>query len=174
MKKKLGFRAWYYFRQGWSTYFAFIFAAVNTLTVTYFLAIERAPMLKEIFPSFLIYSAVATAIGIPLLIGIGYFHFKKSAAFSSEQDVNAESNPYLFKLPPGYNVEVIFPTYLALTNYLIKWSKNEKLTTEEINEITELQKKIKILIKGGFVGSPKRRPSNIILDEKTDDTGNKG
>ena len=33
-------------------YFAFIFAAINTLTVTYFLAIENYPALKAVFPSF--------------------------------------------------------------------------------------------------------------------------
>ena len=52
MKRNLAFRAWYYFRMGWSTYFAFIFAAINTLTVTYFLAIDNYPFLQEIFPTF--------------------------------------------------------------------------------------------------------------------------
>ena len=51
-KKNLSFRGWYYFRTGWSTYFAFILAAINTLTVTYFLAIENYPSLKLVFPSF--------------------------------------------------------------------------------------------------------------------------
>ena len=51
MPKSSGFRGWYYFRQGWTVYFAFIMAAVNTLTVTYFLAIESYPVLQEIFPS---------------------------------------------------------------------------------------------------------------------------
>lgn len=158
---KLAFRGWYYFRQGWGTYFAFIFAAVNTLVVTYYLAIKNIPSLESIFPTFFVYAGIIIIMGIPLLVIIGYIHFKKSAAFSSEQDVNAESNPFLFKLPPGYNVEVIFPVYLALTNYMIKWSKNEKLTNEEINEITELQKKINTLLKGGFVGNPKRNPSHV-------------
>jgi hypothetical protein len=166
--KKLAFRAWYYFRQGWGTYFAFIFAAVNTLVTTYYLAIQNVPSLKLVFPTFSIYVGVIMTIGIPLLVTIGYIHFKKSAAFSSEQDVNAESNPYLFKLPPGYNVEVIFPMYLVLTKYLVKWSKNEKLTNEEINEITELQKKINVLIKGGFVGNPTRKPSHISVGENPD------
>jgi len=31
MPKHTGFRGWFYFRMGWSTYFAFIFAAINTL-----------------------------------------------------------------------------------------------------------------------------------------------
>ena len=48
-----GFRGWFYFRQGWSMYFAFLFAAVNTLTVTYYLAIERYPLLHDLFPTFI-------------------------------------------------------------------------------------------------------------------------
>ena len=55
MGKPKGFRGWYYFRMGWSTYFAFIFAAVNTLTVTYYLAIEKVPTLMSIFPTFIQY-----------------------------------------------------------------------------------------------------------------------
>ena len=79
MGENLVFRSWYYFRQGWSTYFAFIFAAVNTLTVTYFLAVDNYPELKIIFPSFEIYIGIISLIGIPLLVLIGYLHYKKSA-----------------------------------------------------------------------------------------------
>ena len=71
MVKNTSFRAWYYFRMGWSTYFAFIFAAINTLTVTYFLAIENYPVLKEVFPTFTIYTIIAIGVGVPLLIGVG-------------------------------------------------------------------------------------------------------
>ena len=52
MKTKILFRAWYYFRTGWATYFTFIMASVNTLVVTYYLAIEKIPSLKIIFPTF--------------------------------------------------------------------------------------------------------------------------
>ena len=52
MNRNLGFRGWFYFRMGWSTYFVFLLAAINTLTVTYFLAIDNYPFLKDIFPSF--------------------------------------------------------------------------------------------------------------------------
>ena len=65
MDKHPGFRAWFYFRNGWSLYFAFIFAAVNTLTVTYYLAIERVPFLLGIFPSFLHYVIIIPVIAIP-------------------------------------------------------------------------------------------------------------
>ena len=50
MGKNIGFRSWFYFRTGWSMYFAFILSAVNTLTVTYYLAVEKVPFLVEIFP----------------------------------------------------------------------------------------------------------------------------
>ena len=153
MRKNLGFRAWFYFRQGWATYFAFILAAINTLTVTYYLAIQKAPLLKEIFPSFINYIILTVAIGIPLLVIIGYVHYKKINAYSAEMDITVEANPYHFRLPKdGWNQQVAFPLYLMITKMMIKWSKNEKLTDEEIKEIIELQKKINLLIKGGSVG----------------------
>ena len=86
-KRNLGFRSWYYFRTGWSTYFAFILAALNTLTVTYFLAIDNYPSLKTIFPSFELYVIIIVSIGIPMLVTIGYIHFKRTHAFKSEIDV---------------------------------------------------------------------------------------
>ena len=77
MGKNPGFRAWFYFRQGWSVYFAFVFAAINMLTVTYFLAIENYPTLKEVFPSFEQYILIVALIGVPLLASVGYAHYKK-------------------------------------------------------------------------------------------------
>ena len=157
-KKRLFFRAWYYFRQGWSTYFAFIFAAINTMTTTYYLAVNRYPPLLEIFPSFTVYVGFFTLIGIPILIVIGYLHYKKTAAYTSEAEIIVESNPYHYRLPrDGWNTEVVFPLYMTITNMMIKWSKNEKLTEQEIAELQSLQEKINTLIKGGFVGNPKKK-----------------
>lgn len=154
--KRLAFRGWFYFRMGWSTYFAFIFAAINTLVTTYYLAIKDVPALKVIFPSFLNYAGIITLIGIPLLVGIGYFHYKKSPAFTAEADIATEANPYYYKLAPGYTMEVVFPLYRTLTSMLLKIASNQKLTEAELKEITELQNKIDILVKGGHVGSPRR------------------
>jgi len=158
MKKSIGFRGWYYFRMGWTTYFAFILAAINTLTVTYFLAIENIPILQTIFPTFMIYVITITSIGIPLLVTIGYIHYKKSDAYSSETDVIAESNPYNYKLPPrGWNQTVNYPLYLLLTEMIIKSSKNEQFSDEELLEVKNLQKKIKLLIDGEFVNNPRKK-----------------
>ena len=75
MSKNTGFRGWFYFRQGWSNYFTFIMAATNTLVVTYYLAIERYPVLVSIFPNFIQYVLIIVAIGIPLLVFVGYAHW---------------------------------------------------------------------------------------------------
>jgi len=133
MNENIGFRSWYYFRMGWATYFAFIFAAVNTLTVTYFLAIERYPFLSGIFPNFLQYVVIVSAIGVPLLVVIGYIHYKRTVAFKSEIDVIMESNPYQRR--NIVNITLILQAIMQTNQLLLKLSKNEKLSETEIAEI---------------------------------------
>ena len=136
-KDSIPFRAWYYFRMGWSTYFAFIFAAVNTLTVTYYLAIENYPVLKSIFPSFEIYIIVVVFVGLPLLTLIGYAHFKRTQARRSEVDIAYETNPYQARTL--VNTEIVLKLNLKLTDIIIKFSKNEKIPDEDYEEIKKLQ-----------------------------------
>ena len=104
------------------------------------------------------YVITIISIGIPLLVAIGYIHYKRSAAYSSETDVIAESNPYNYKLPPrGWNQTVNYPLYLLLTEMIIKSSKNEQFSDDELLEIKNLQKKIKLLIDGEFVNHPRKK-----------------
>lgn len=147
------FRYWFYLRTGFQLYFAFVFAAINTLVVTYYLAIEKAPFLKEIFPSFFHYSLVLIVIGIPVLILTGLFHYKKMPAFKSEQEINVESNPYMYKTAPGHQKYVSWPFNLLMSEILLKIATNEKLTDKEISETKKLQKLMHRLIKGGYVGT---------------------
>ena len=139
MGKNPGFRAWFYFRQGWSTYFAFIFAAVNTLTVTYYLAIENYPFLKTIFPSFEQYILIVVIIGIPLLVLVGYAHYKKTPSYRAEADVWVESNPYQARVL--VNTQFSLALNMKLTNILLKLSSKQEITQEEIDEIKVLQTK---------------------------------
>ncbi len=162
MRENLVFRSWFYFRQGWGTYFAFIIAAVNTMVTTYYLAIEKVEALQIIFPSFLVYVLFWIIIGIPLLVTIGYIHYKKSAAFSSEADISAEANPYFYKSLPGYNKEVIFPLHLLTINILVKLSKNENLNDEDHKNILGLQKSLQILIDGGYIGRPNKSKKDLV------------
>ena len=144
MKTNLGFRSWFYFRMGYSTYFVFILAAINTLTVTYFLAIDNYPVLKAIFPSFEQYAVIMVCIGIPLLILVGYAHFKKTLAYKSEADVIVESNPYSRR--NTVNGEINARVNLQLLSLLLKLSKNEVIDKNEIEKIEKLQKDIIALV----------------------------
>ena len=141
IKKSRGFRSWFYFRTGWSVYFAFIFAAINTLVVTYYLAIENIPFLGEIFPTFTHYVVTAVLVGIPILVAAGYIHFKRSAGFKSEADVAIETNPHARRTL--LNTEAIIASYLFSNELMMKMLKGEKLTDEEIKKLAELQEKIR-------------------------------
>ena len=133
MVENLLFRAWFYFRNGWSMYFAFIFAAINTLTVTYFLAIERVPALQVIFPSFFQYVAIVSLIAVPLLIGTGYAHYKRTKARKAEVDIGFETSTYQRRFI--VNTEIILHLNLRLTEMLMKLTHGEKLTENEIKKI---------------------------------------
>ena len=140
MGKNLGFRGWYYFRTGWATYFAFIVAAINALTVTFFLAIENYPSLSVIFPTFFHYIVIVTSVGVPILVLVGYVHFKRSKSYRAEADVFIETNPHLRRIL--LNTEILFPSYLKLTELIIKMSENKKLTDKELEEVSKLQQKL--------------------------------
>ena len=140
MEKNLGFRGWFYFRTGWATYFAFIVAAINALTVTFFLAIESYPSLSVIFPTFFHYIVIVVGIGVPILVLVGYVHFKKSKSFRAEADVLIETNPHIRRILQ--NTEVLLPSYLKLTEIIVKLSENKKLTDEELKEVSILQNRL--------------------------------
>ena len=138
MRDNLGFRGWFYFRQGWSVYFAFIFAAINTLTVTYFLAIENYPVLKEVFPSFIHYIVVVMLVGIPLLALVGYAHYKRTASFKAEADIHIEANPHMRRIL--INTEFMLSMSLQLSELSMRLMNNEKLTGDEMDRLKQLQK----------------------------------
>ena len=144
MSTSTGFRGWFYFRMGWSTYFAFILAAINTLTVTYFLAVDNYPALKIIFPSFEIYVLILISIGVPLLIFIGYSHYKKTKAFRSEMDILVESNPFLRRTT--VNTDIILRFNVNLINLVLKLSK-DTISEDELNDMKKIQKEVTDLIK---------------------------
>ena len=145
MRQNLLFRSWFYFRTGWQTYFAFILAAINTLTVTYFLAIENYPSLQTIFPSFEIYILIIVSIGIPLLILIGFIHFKRSQSFKSEADVLIESNPYQKR--NTVNSELNLRLNLKILSMTLKVLRKENLSEAELQEITKTYDEIMSLSK---------------------------
>ena len=149
MSRNVGFRGWFYFRQGWSVYFAFIFAAINTLTVTYFLAIENYPFLKEIFPSFFHYIVIVVTVGIPCLVLIGYAHYKRTPSFKAEADIQVEANPHFRRTL--INTELMLAMFLEISQLTIKLSNNEKLNDNEIKRLKNLQDEFQKQIKNRVI-----------------------
>jgi hypothetical protein len=140
MPKNLGFRAWFYFRNGWSLYFAFIFAAINTLTVTFYLAIEKYPNLDWIFPTFFHYILVVVSIGVPLLVLVGYIHYKRSSARKAEVDISYETDAY--KARTLVNTEITIALNMKLLDIITKISKKEEIPNQEYQEIEQLREKL--------------------------------
>ena len=77
---------------------------------------------------------------IPLLISIGFVHFKRSQSFKSEADVLIESNPYQRR--NTVNSEIILRLNLKLMSMMLKISNKETFSETEIEEITKLHKEI--------------------------------
>jgi len=140
VEKNLGFRGWFYFRTGWATYFAFMVAAVNALTVTFFLAIEKYPLLSVIFPTFFHYIVIVVSIGVPVLVLVGYVHYKRSKSFRAEADILIETSPHIRRILQ--NTEVLLPSYLKLTELMVQLSENKKLTDKELQEVSKLQNQL--------------------------------
>ena len=141
MKNNVFFRFWYYFRTGWSTYFSFILASINTLTVTYFLAIENYPSLQAVFPSFEQYIVIISVVGVPILVAVGYMHFKRTQAFKSEIDVLIESNPYQRR--NTVNGELNLRLNLKIISAILKISKQDKISDSDIKDIEKVYQEIK-------------------------------
>ena len=137
MKEKLPFRAWFYFRQGYGLYFAFILAGINTLTLTYFLAIENYPLLKEVFPTFVHYVIILVAIGVPALITVGYLHYKRSPAYRSEAGITQETNPYARR--NLVNSEMNLQINLEVLKIIIELSRDGKIEKTQMDKILKLK-----------------------------------
>jgi hypothetical protein len=157
---RLVYRAWYYFRLGYSTYLTFLLGYFSTLVTVYYLAVRNMPPLLDLFPHFLEFAVLATVVGAPLAVVIGWIHLKRSRLFSSEQDIGVEANPYIYKLQPGWMKEAWTPVMLTQLRLLSKLSERSGLLTDpERKAIADLEGKMLTLMSGGYVGSPRRQLS---------------
>jgi hypothetical protein len=151
-------RLWFYFRIGYATYLTFVLGFVSTLVTVYYLAIKSIPDLLSLFPRFIPFAILASVIGLPLSTGVGWIHYKRSTAFSSEIDIQVEANPYYFKLTPGYNLEVLGPLYLEILVLLKRLAAGQQmLNAEDKARIEKLEQKLQVLVNGGLVGTPRRK-----------------
>lgn len=158
MRGSLAFRSWFYLRTGYTVYLSFIMATVNVIVTVYYLAINNIEGLKVVFPSFAVWGVTVVSIGVPLSVFIGWLHMKRSPAYRSEVDVAVESNPYYYKLPPGYWKDALFPVLLETMKLNIKLLNKETLSEGETKSLKELQQKLEHLIQGGRSDSPSKLP----------------
>ena len=151
-------RFWYYFRIGYATYLTFLLGYVSTLITVYYLAIKSLPYLLDIFPHFETFSLLATVIGAPASVIIGWLHLKRSQAYNAEADISVESSPYTYKLSPGVLQEAFAPLYFELLVQVRKLTEAQGLLSDtERARIEDIEKKMQTLIDGGYVGKPRRK-----------------
>ena len=125
---------------GWALYFGFIFAVVNIIITTYYLTIENISFLQQIFPTFVHYVITVTLIGIPILIGAGYIHTNRTAAYREEVNIQIETNPHYIRNLE--NKELMLLVVYKINELLIKKVHKIKFTEKEVQEMYILKQKI--------------------------------
>ena len=80
------------------------------------------------------------SLGIPLLVFVGFVHFKRSRSFKSEVDILVESNPYQKR--NSVNSELNLRLNLKIVSMMLKVSRKENLSEAEIQEITKIYDEI--------------------------------
>ena len=98
----------------------------------------KLPSVKSVFPSFEVYIVIIVTVGVPILIAIGYAHFKRTKAFKSEIDVMIESNPYQRR--NTVNNEMNLRMNLQLIKLLTKLVNDDKLEPTDSENLKKLIK----------------------------------
>jgi hypothetical protein len=147
---RLLFRSWYYFRIGYGTYLTFLLGFATTIVTVYYLAINNIPALKSVFTSFWLFTILSVAVGVPLSVLAGWFHLKRSQAFSSEVDIGVEANPYYFKIIPGKEKELQVPLTVANIDLTVAMARKLGVLTPELeSDLLQLREKYVRLAKYG-------------------------
>ena len=101
-------------------------------------------MLKEVFPTFIVYVTIVVTIGIPILVGVGYMHFKRSPSFRAEAVINFESNPFTRRVL--VNSELTLKLNTKLMELIFKISQGEKISKEEILAASKIRDELETLV----------------------------
>jgi ABC-type antimicrobial peptide transport system permease subunit len=153
---KLLFRAWFYFRQGYNLYLAFLIGFASNIVVLYRLGVAPNKDLSIIFPSLTIFIIVGLLVSIPVGILAGLYHMKRTAAFAADVSVQTEANPYVYKTI-GKEKEVFLPLWILTARGLAKvLERQETMTAEDRKELEEILNKANALLEGQYVGLPKQ------------------
>ena len=155
--RRILFRSWFYFRVGYGTYIALLIGIASNLLLFYRLGVQDIKSLGEIFPSLTIFSVIAVLIAVPISIGVGLYHMKRTGAFAADASVSTESNPYMYRIIPGKEQEVLYPLIMMTAKGLVKvLDRQEMITPSEKRDFEEALAKASVLLHGQPVGLPAR------------------
>jgi hypothetical protein len=150
---KLVFRAWFYFRQGYNVYLAFLIGFASNIVVLYRLGVTDNKYLSPIFPTLTVFTLVGLVIAVPVGILAGLYHMKRTGAFAADASVSLEANPYVYRVTPGKEKEVLLPLMILTAKGLAQVMDQLKtMTPEKRSEFEDVLAKADILLKGQAVG----------------------
>lgn len=171
--EKMLFRAWYYFRQGYATYLAFLIGFVSNIIVIYSLGIKPVidsnrlqpttlgSFFQTIFPHLTNFVIIAAVIITPICIYLGLLHMKGTGAFAADASVSTESNPYIYKVVPGKEEEIYIPFMLLAAQGIAKiLERQNDITPSEKKQFEEVIAKASSVLAGQPVGV--REQPNLI------------
>jgi len=155
---KLIFRAWFYFRQGYNVYLAFLIGFASNIVVLYRLGVADNRFLSPLFPSLTVFTLVGLVIAVPAGILTGLYHMKRTGAFAADASVSIEANPYVYRAVPGKEKEVMLPLMVLTARGLAQVMDQLKtMTPEERGEFEDVLAKADKLLKGQPVGLTSQR-----------------
>lgn len=99
-------------------------------------------ILRWMFPHFGWFVLFTIAVGVPALVLIGHWHYKKNQ-YGTHAYIEWETNPYLYKLTGHQKIE--FQILKEIIDELIRTTNNG----EKLNRLKDLEKKVSRLIDGG-------------------------
>ena len=87
--------------------------------------------------------AIVVTIGIPLLVTVGYVHYKRSPSFRAEATINLESNPFTRRVL--VNSELTLKLNTKLMELILKISQGEKVSNEDILAASKIKEELEKL-----------------------------
>jgi hypothetical protein len=167
--RRILWRSWYYFRIGYGTYVALLVGIASNLVVLYRLGVVDIKFLSVAFPSLAIFSVEAIIVAVPVSIAIGLYHMKRTGAYAADASIGTEANPYMYKIIPGKEQEVLYPLLLLTAKSLAKvLDRDGMITPSEKQEFEDALAKANDLIQGQLVGYPIRTASSTVDPARTE------
>jgi len=154
------YRSWEHFNTFYTEFFSKPVGIFTSDVTIYYLLINNIAFLKDIFPSFT-HFLIASLFAYPVGALLGRWFSKHSKIKYQQEEVRAEASIYAYKAVPGKEQEATFPTLLCLAEAM-EWMLShgvypEKTPWELVQSLETIQRKLKTLMEGGYVGVPKRR-----------------